>query len=40
MHTSPNLGDALYTSDYSQFMWAKVIAEDFFQQFDQHNLAR
>jgi Zn-dependent oligopeptidase len=34
----PQLGNALYTSDYSQFMWAKVIAEDFFQQFDQHNL--
>jgi hypothetical protein len=22
----PQLGDALYTSGYSQFMWAKVIA--------------
>ncbi len=27
-----------YSSAYYTYMWDKVIAEDFFQQFDQHNL--
>jgi thimet oligopeptidase len=29
---------ATYTSAYYTYMWDKVIAEDFFQQFDQENL--
>ena len=28
----------MYSSAYYTYMWDKVIAEDFFQQFDQHNL--
>ena len=33
-----HLGLAVYSSAYCTYMWDKVIAEDFFQQFDQHNL--
>ena len=29
---------ASYSSRYYTYLWDKVIAEDFFQQFDQHNL--
>jgi len=32
----PHLSD--YSSSYYTYMWDKVIAKDFFQQFDQKNL--
>jgi thimet oligopeptidase len=34
----PHLGMAVYSSALYTYMFDKVIAEDFFQQFDQHNL--
>ena len=34
----PSATLAGYSSAYYTYMWDKVIAEDFFQQFDQKNL--
>jgi thimet oligopeptidase len=34
----PQLGEPVYTSADYTYKWDKVIAEDFFQQFDQNNL--